>query len=74
MGELAPMDHVNFHTHDTDLQSLLTLAPNMLTLEEGYDFCPLENSLSWPFPADSQLLPFPRPLWRFRIAPLLTGE
>lgn len=74
MGELKPMDHVNLDTHYIDLQRLLTLAPNMLTLQDGYDFCPLENSLIWPFPAGSHLLPFPRPLWRLRIAPFLTGE
>lgn len=71
MGELKPVDHVNF---DTNLQNFLTLASNTLTLQDEYDFCLLENPLSWSFPADSQRLPFPRILWRFRIAPLLTKE
>lgn len=74
MGESKPVDPVNFDTCDTDLWNLFTLSSNTLTLQDGYDFCPLENSLGWPFPADSWRLPFPRLLWRFRIAPLLMGE
>lgn len=69
------MNHVHFGTRYTDPQRLLTLPPNVLTLQDGCDLHrPLENSLIWPFPAGSRSLPFPRPLWRFRIAPLLSGE
>ena len=75
MWDSKPVNPAHSGTQYTYLQRLLTLAPNVLTVDVGCDVrCPLENSLIWPFPAGSWPLPFPRLSQRFRIAPLLAAE